>query len=109
MKAKPELQPFEYCVATLSLLLVFAASAAPIPLYDVYHRDFGVTYNALALTSVFYFVGAVSALIFFGRISNHLGRKPLALLVSAPLVQSLLRNFPILSGGCRRLWTGPRT
>ncbi len=81
MKAKPELQPFEYCVATLSLLLVFAASAAPIPLYDVYHRDFGVTYNALALTSVFYFVGAVSALIFLGRISNHLGRKPLALLV----------------------------
>jgi MFS family permease len=72
-----------FIAATLSLLMAFAASAAPIPLYDLYHRTNGVTYNELALTSVVYFSGAVSALLFLGRISNHLGRKPVAFIVFA--------------------------
>ncbi|GGW93799.1 MFS transporter [Alteromonas halophila] len=72
---------YEFIVSTLALLLSFAASAAPIPLYDLYHRTYNITYNELALTSVFYFVGAVSALLFLGRLSNHTGRKKLTLLV----------------------------
>lgn len=62
--------------ATLALLVVFAASAAPIPLYDVYRREDGLSYNDLALTAVVYFIGAITALMIFGRISNHIGRKP---------------------------------
>ena len=62
--------------AALSFLTLYAASAAPIPLYDIYRRADGLSYSDLALTAVVYFVGAVTALLVFGRISNHLGRKP---------------------------------
>lgn len=67
-----------FIAAALSLLMVFAASATPIPLYDLYRREEGLTYSDLSLTAVVYFIGAVVALLIFGRISNHLGRKPAA-------------------------------
>ncbi len=72
-----------FVAATLSLLMAYVTSATPIPLYDYYHRVNGVTFNDLAMTSVMYFIGAVSALLVFGRISNHLGRKPVAFMVFA--------------------------
>ncbi len=61
--------------------MIFAASATPIPLYNIYHKQEGLTYNDLALTAVVYFLGAITALLIFGRISNHLGRKPVAFLI----------------------------
>jgi MFS family permease len=70
-----------FIAATFSFLMVFAASATPIPLYDIYRQDEGLTYNDLALTAVVYFVGAITSLLFFGRISDYLGRKPVALLI----------------------------
>lgn len=70
-----------FFAATLSFLMIFAASATPIPLYDIYHISNGVTYSDLSLTAVVYFIGAVSALLIFGRISDHLGRKPVAFLI----------------------------
>ena len=93
-----------FSIASITLLMVFAASAAPIPLYNLYHRLYDVTYQQLALTSVVYFIGAVSALIFFGRLSNHIGRKPLALLVmtlagSACLLFTIVESaFPLILG-----------
>jgi MFS family permease len=69
-----------FIAATLSMLMAFAASATPIPLYDVYRRTEGLSYNDLSLTAVVYFIGAITALLFFGRISDHLGRKPATLL-----------------------------
>ncbi|WP_319582540.1 MFS transporter [uncultured Pseudodesulfovibrio sp.] len=69
-----------FIAATLSMLMAFAASATPIPLYDLYRRTEGLTYNDLSLTAVVYFIGAISALLFFGRISDHLGRKPVTFL-----------------------------
>lgn len=65
-----------FVAATLFILMMFAASATPIPLYDIYRRANGLTYNDLSLTAVVYFVGAITALLVLGRISNHLGRKP---------------------------------
>jgi MFS family permease len=72
-----------FIAATLSMLMAFAASATPIPLYDVYRRAEGLTYSDLALTAVVYFIGAITALLFFGRISDHLGRKPVTILAFA--------------------------
>ncbi len=60
--------------------MVFAASATPIPLYDIYRQADGLSYGDLALTAVVYFIGAITALLIFGRISNHLGRKPVTFL-----------------------------
>ncbi|WFS64369.1 MFS transporter [Pseudodesulfovibrio thermohalotolerans] len=39
-----------------------------------------MTYGDLAMTAVVYFIGAITALLIFGRISNHLGRNPVTLL-----------------------------
>ena len=104
-----------FSIASITLLMVFAASAAPIPLYNLYHQLYDVTYQQLALTSVVYFIGAVSALIFFGRLSNHIGRKPLALLVmtlagSACLLFTIVESaFPLILGRVSTgycLWAG---
>lgn len=69
-----------FWAATVSMLMAFAASATPIPLYDIYRRSEGLTYSDLSLTAVVYFVGAITALLVFGRLSNHLGRKPVTFL-----------------------------
>jgi len=67
---------FGFITSAISFMAVFAASATPIPLYDIYRRSDGLSYSDLSLTAVVYFIGAVTALLVFGRISNHLGRKP---------------------------------
>jgi MFS family permease len=66
--------------ASLSLMATYAASATPIPLYGMYRAVDGLSYGDLALSSVVYFAGAVTALLVFGRLSDHLGRRPIALL-----------------------------
>lgn len=66
--------------ASLSLLAVYAVSATPIPLYGIYRTVDGLSYSDLSLSAVVYFLGAVTALVVFGRLSNHLGRRPVALL-----------------------------
>lgn len=66
--------------ASLSLLAVYAVSATPIPLYGIYRTVDGLSYSDLSLSAVVYFLGAVTALVVFGRLSNHLGRQPVALL-----------------------------
>lgn len=66
--------------ASLSLLAVYAVSATPIPLYGIYRTVDGLSYSDLSLSAVVYFLGAVTSLVVFGRLSNHLGRRPVALL-----------------------------
>jgi MFS family permease len=65
--------------ATCSLVAVFAASASPIPLYGLYSRSDALTHADLALTAVAYFVAVMAALLVLGRLSNHVGRRPVAL------------------------------
>lgn len=61
--------------SSLSLLILFAASAAPIPLYEHFAQNLNLTKGDLAMTSVMYFAGTIIALVFFARISNYIGRK----------------------------------
>ena len=75
-----------FLAASLSFVAVFAASASPVPLYEIYHRTSRVTKTDLSLTAVAYFVAALTALLVFGRLSNYLGRRLVsiaALLVTA--------------------------
>jgi MFS family permease len=65
--------------AACSLVAVFAASASPIPLYELYRRTDGLSHADLALTAVAYFVAVMAALVVLGRLSNQLGRRPVAL------------------------------
>lgn len=69
-----------FVAATVALVVTFAASAAPIPLYGLYREENGLTVLDLSLTAVAYFAGAVTALLVLGRLSDHLGRRPVVLL-----------------------------
>lgn len=68
-----------FWATAISLAATFVASATPIPLYGTYQRVDGISYLGLSLSSVVYFVGAVTALLVFGRLSNHLGRRPVSI------------------------------
>ena len=69
-----------FWVAASSLLLVFATSGAPVPLFNVYRAEAGVDNADIGLVAVGYFVSAAAALLLLGRLSDHLGRRPMALL-----------------------------
>ncbi|HUX86586.1 MAG TPA: MFS transporter [Chloroflexota bacterium] len=58
------------------LLMVVFASAAASPLYRVYQVQFG--FSAITLTAVFavYVLTLLLTLLFFGSVSDHLGRRP---------------------------------
>src|SRR4051795_2051357 len=68
-----------FAAAACSLVAVFAASASPIPLYELYRRTDGLSHADLALTAVAYFLAVMATLVVLGRLSNHLGRRPVAL------------------------------
>jgi MFS family permease len=62
--------------ASCSLAAVFAAAGSPIPFYEIYRSEDGVTTGDLALSAVAYLVAVMTALLLLGRLSNHLGRRP---------------------------------
>ena len=74
-----------------SLLLTYlAASTAPSPLYALYREAWG--FSALTLTVVFstYAFALLAALMFFGALSDHLGRRTVVLASLALEIASIL-------------------
>ena len=67
-----------------------AASAAPTPLYATYQRAWGV--SPLTTTVVFgiYAVALLSALLTVGRLSDHIGRRPVLLVGIAGQILALM-------------------
>jgi MFS family permease len=61
--------------AVVSLAAAFAASAAPIPLYNTYRAEDGFTNAGISLAIVAYALPTLAALLVMGRLSNHLGRR----------------------------------
>ena len=61
--------------AVVSLVVSFAAAAAPIPLYNIYRAEDGFTNAGISMAVVAYAVGTIAALLVLGRLSNHLGRR----------------------------------
>ncbi len=58
---------------------MFATSGAPIPLFNVYRAHAGIDNADIGWVGVGYFVSAAAALLLLGRLSDHLGRRPVAL------------------------------
>ena len=81
-----------FLAAACSLVLVFAAAGTPIPLYNIYRAEDGITNAHLGIVSVGYFVAAAASLLVFGRLSNYVGRRSvgLAALISAALACLIL-------------------
>jgi MFS family permease len=50
-----------------------------VPLYNTYRAEDGVTSSGLALTTVVYLATTAVALLTTGRLSDHLGRRPVAI------------------------------
>src|SRR3954463_8292269 len=84
--------------AACSLVAVFAASASPIPLYELYRRTDGLSHANLSLTAVAYFLAVMAALVVLGRLSNHLGRRPVALAALAVTAAGTLVLTEVPSG-----------
>src|SRR3954469_14670926 len=83
-------RPTAFVSAACSLVLVFAAAGTPIPLYNTYRAEDAVTNADLAIVSVGYFVAAATSLLMLGRLSNYLGRRPMALAALASAALSSL-------------------
>ena len=71
---------------SLILIMFMAASSAPTPLYSIYRESWG--FSAVTLTAIFgvYAISLLLALLIFGSISDHIGRRPViigALLLNA--------------------------
>ncbi|HVK44459.1 MAG TPA: MFS transporter [Micropruina sp.] len=79
-----------FVVASASLVAVFAASASPVPLFNLYRAENGVSTADLSLSVVAYFAGTILALLCLGRIANHVGRRPAALATLLVMVAGCL-------------------
>ena len=65
------------------LALMFAGSTLPTPLYSLYQRLFGFSELALTLIYAAYVLGNLSALLFLGRLSDQIGRRPMIFIAIA--------------------------
>jgi MFS family permease len=74
-----------------------AASAAPTPMYALYAKQWG--FSALATTVVFgvYALAVLAGLLTFGRVSDHIGRRPV--LLAGLAVQAVATVLFITAGG----------
>ena len=63
----------------MSFAVIYMASSSPIPLYTTYRQMLGLSNADLSISSVLYFAGTVISLLFFARLSNYLGRRPVIL------------------------------
>jgi MFS family permease len=90
--------------AVVSLVAVFAAVGSTIPLFNIYRAEDGFTNAGISLTVVAYSAATLSTLLVFGRLSNHVGRRPIAiaslvLLVLGCLLLLNVHDIAILVAG----------
>lgn len=69
---------------------LFAGSTALTPLYVIYKQAFGFSQITLTLVYAVYVVGNLAALLFFGRLSDVIGRRPAAMAAMSVAVISAL-------------------
>jgi MFS family permease len=67
-------------VAAFAIAALYIISTIPTPLYGIYRREFD--FPELVVTEIYaiYVIGNLAVLLFFGRLSDQIGRKPAALI-----------------------------
>lgn len=68
-----------FVAAIAAFTLVFASAGSPIPMYGLLRDSAGLDDSDFAFASAGYFLAAVGSLLLLGRLSNHLGRRPVVL------------------------------
>ncbi|MFI6345506.1 MFS transporter [Streptomyces sp. NPDC050560] len=101
-----------FVVTTVVIVLFMAASSAPSPLYVVYQGMWG--FSPTVLTGIFaiYVLGLLAALLVVGRLSDHIGRRPVlcgALVLEAAALVLFLAAGDTLVLGLARLVQGLAT
>jgi predicted MFS family arabinose efflux permease len=71
-----------YLLASI-LVSFLAGSSAPTPLYALYQTEWGFSPITLTVILGIYAVSVLTALLFAGRLSDHLGRRPILLAATA--------------------------
>jgi MFS family permease len=79
-------------LAPVGVLLgvAFGLSTLITPLYLIYQQQFGFSQIILTLIYAAYAIGNLAALLFFGRLSDRIGRRPIALSAIATLIIAAL-------------------
>ena len=93
-----------FWLLTILFVLLLCAASAPSPLYPVYQAMWG--FPAITLTAIYasYAFGAIAALLVMGRLSDHLGRRPVLLLALVLEVAGMLMF--IVADGVTLLFVG---
>ncbi|KAA5829069.1 MFS transporter [Saccharopolyspora hirsuta] len=74
--------------------LFLMASTAPSPMYSIYQQRWGFTTTVLTEVFAVYAVAILAALLLFGSLSDHIGRRPVLLVaVVLEIVSMLLLAF----------------
>jgi MFS family permease len=68
-----------FAPAVTSLLVAFATVGATIPLFNVYRAEEGFTNGDISVTVVAYSAATLATLMALGRLSHHVGRRPVAI------------------------------
>jgi MFS family permease len=65
--------------AVIALLVVFATVGATIPMFNLYRAEEGFTTADISLAVVTYSAATLGTLLVFGRLSHHVGRRPVSI------------------------------
>ncbi|RKR75852.1 MFS transporter [Frondihabitans australicus] len=82
--------PLFFVVVAILVALFPAASSAPSPLYVIYQREWGFSSATLTVIFAIYAVGLLAALLTVGRLSDHIGRRPVLLAAIALEIISMI-------------------
>ena len=61
------------------LAAIYVLSNLPTPLYVIYRQEFGFSQLTLTLIYAVYVIGTLLTMFFLGRLSDQVGRRPVAL------------------------------
>jgi MFS family permease len=81
-------------VVAFALAVAMLGTTLPTPLYDLYRQRFALSELMITVIFATYAAGVIVSLFLFGRLSDHLGRRPL---LSAGLGLSALSAVTFLS------------
>lgn len=92
-----------YLLASITLAFL-AGSAAPTPLYAIYQESWGFSATMLTVAFGSYALAVLAALLVVGRLSDHIGRRPV--LIAAAAIQAVAMLVFATAGGLADLLAG---
>jgi predicted MFS family arabinose efflux permease len=90
-------RPVTFWAIAAVIALYLAASAAPTPLYVVYQDEWDFSATTLTLIFAVYVFGLLAALLVLGRLSDHVGRRPV--IVAAIALEMVAMGLFVVAGG----------